>query len=145
MEHEVSDRNEWFKDVKRLIRGLEVETVEDPFAMLTRDLTPCFVQDFGLGSRTGYEKALLVGLFDRTFTCLDHRISASDEDAGPTRRPVAVVMRRDGRLQEVDPWRVVIDDSEEVFEMYSWMWDEESVVCEQLGLAGVKAEKGGDE
>lgn len=43
--------------------------------MLTRDLTPCFVQDFGLGSRTGYEKALLVGLFDRTFTCLDHRIS----------------------------------------------------------------------
>lgn len=41
--------------------------------MLTRDLTPCFVQDFGLGSRTGYEKALLVGLFDRTFTCLDHR------------------------------------------------------------------------
>lgn len=113
--------------------------------MLTRDLTPCFVQDFGLGSRTGYEKALLVGLFDRTFTCLDHRISASDEDAGPTRRPVAVVMRRDGRLQEVDPLRVVIDDSEEVFEMYSWMWDEESVVCEQLGLAGVKAEKGGDE
>ena len=25
--------------------------------MLTRDLTPCFVQDFGLGSRTGYEQA----------------------------------------------------------------------------------------
>lgn len=116
MEHEVSDRNEWFKDVKRLIRGLEVET-----------------------------KALLVGLFDRTFTCLDHRISSTDEDAGPTRRPVAVVMRRDGRLREVDPWRVVIDDSEEVFEMYSWMWDEESVMCEQLGLAEVKAEKGGDE
>lgn len=113
--------------------------------MLTRDLTPCFVQDFGLRSRTGYEKALLVGLFDRTFTCLDRRISASDEVAGPTRRPVAVVMRRDGRLQEVDPWKVVIDDSEEVFEMCSWMWDEESVVCEQLGLAEVKAEKGGDE
>lgn len=112
----------------------------------TKDLIdPCFVQDFGLGSRTGYEKALLVGLFDRTFTCLDHRISSTDEDAGPTRRPVAVVMRRDGRLLEVDPWRVVIDDSEEVFEMYSWMWDEESVVCEQLGLAEVKAEKGGDE
>lgn len=52
--------------------------------MLTRDLTPCFVQDFGLGSRTGYEKALLVGLFDRTFTCLDRRISATDEAAGPT-------------------------------------------------------------
>lgn len=78
--------------------------------MLTRDLTPCFVQDFGLGSRTGYEKALLVELFDRTFTCLDHRISASDEDAGPTRRPVAVVMRRDGRLQEVDPWSCVSAD-----------------------------------
>lgn len=77
--------------------------------MLTRDLTPCFVQDFGLGSRTGYEKALLVGLFDRTFTCLDRRISATDEAAGPTRRPVAVVMRRDGRLQEVDPWKVVIE------------------------------------
>lgn len=68
--------------------------------MLTRDLTPCFVQDFGLGSRTGYEKALLVGLFDRTFTCLDHRISASDEDAGPTRRPVAVVMRRGQRRRD---------------------------------------------
>lgn len=35
MEHEVSDGNEWFKDVKRLIRGLEVETVEDPFACPT--------------------------------------------------------------------------------------------------------------
>ena len=31
----MSDRNEWFKDVKRLIRGLEVETVEDPFACPT--------------------------------------------------------------------------------------------------------------
>ncbi len=28
----MSDRNEWFKDVKRLVRGLEVETVENPFA-----------------------------------------------------------------------------------------------------------------
>lgn len=273
MEHEVSDRNEWFKDVKRLIRGLEVETVEDPFACPTVksvtdgedvlhalglhpsrdvcgivnvdidevyglirhiepepvtgstsdgyhtfdelyhhravlfsvivamfrgrswkslhhhdgtmydgmfivgidtpagpatyhydvepywDMFPCEVLDRApewdghtpddaierigtlrdiLQAETeeeGSEKALLVGLFDRTFTCLDHRISASDEDAGPTRRPVAVVMRRDGRLQEVDPWRVVIDDSEEVFEMYSWMWDEEIVVCEQLGDA----------
>lgn len=113
--------------------------------MLTRDLVPCFVQDFSLDSRTGYEKALLVGLFDKTFTCLDRRISASEEAAGPTRRPVAVVMRRDGRLQEVDPWKVVIDNSEEVFEMYLWMWDEESVVCEQLRLAEVKAEKGGGE
>lgn len=113
--------------------------------MLTNDLVPCFIQSFSMDSKTGYEKALLVGLFDRTFTCLDHRISASDQAAGPTRRPVAVVMRRDGRLQEVDPWKVVIDDSEEVFEMYSWMWDEESVVCEQLGLAEVKAEKDGSE
>lgn len=31
----MSDRNEWFKDVKRLIRGLKVETVEDPFACPT--------------------------------------------------------------------------------------------------------------
>lgn len=28
----MSDRNEWFKDVKRLMQGLEVETVENPFA-----------------------------------------------------------------------------------------------------------------
>lgn len=31
----MSDRNEWFKDVKRLARNLEVETVEDPFAWPT--------------------------------------------------------------------------------------------------------------
>lgn len=102
--------------------------------MLTRDLTPCFVQSFSADSKTGYEKALLVGIFDKTFTDLDRCISSSDMVAGPTRRPVAVVMRRDGRLQEVDPWKVVIDGSEEVFEMYSWMWDEESVVQEQLDL-----------
>ena len=107
--------------------------------MLTRDLVPCFVQEFSIGSRTGYEKALLVGIFDKSFTDLDRCISSSDRVAGPTRRPVAVVMRRDGRLQEVDPWKVVIDSSEEVFEMYSWMWNEEEVVSEQLGLA----EKGG--
>ena len=29
------DRNEWFKDLKRLVQGLEVETVEDPFAWPT--------------------------------------------------------------------------------------------------------------
>lgn len=46
--------------------------------MLTNDLVPCFIQSFSMDSKTGYEKALLVGLFDRTFTCLDHRISASD-------------------------------------------------------------------
>ena len=31
----MSDRNEWFKDVKRLVQGLEVETVENPFAWPT--------------------------------------------------------------------------------------------------------------
>lgn len=108
--------------------------------MLTRDLTPCFVQSFSADSRTGYEKALLVGIFDKTFTDLDRCISSSDRVVGPTRRPVAVIMRRDGRLLEVDLWKVVIDDSEDVFEMYSWMWDEESVKYEQLGLA----EKGGE-
>ena len=107
---------------------------------MTRDLTPCFVQQVSVDSKTGYEKALLVGIFDKTFTDLDRSISSSDRVAGPTRRPVAVVMRRDGRLQEVDPWMVVIDDSEEVFEMYAWTWDEENVKYEQLGLA----EKGGD-
>ena len=35
LEYEVSDRNEWFKDVKRLVRGLEVSTAEDPFAWPT--------------------------------------------------------------------------------------------------------------
>lgn len=29
------DRNEWFKDVKRLMRGLKVETVGNPFACPT--------------------------------------------------------------------------------------------------------------
>lgn len=102
--------------------------------MLTRDLTPCFVQSFSADSKTGYEKALLVGIFDKTFTDLDRCISSSDMVAGPTRKPVAVVMRRDGRLQEVDPWKVVIDGAEDVFEMYSWMFDEESIVQEQLDL-----------
>lgn len=109
--------------------------------MLTRNLVPCFVQSFSMGSKTGYEKAPLVGIFDKTFTDLDRCISSSDRVAGPTRKPVAVVMRADGRLQEVESWKVVIDDSEEVFEMYSWMWDEESVVREQLRLA----EKGGED
>lgn len=31
----MSDRNEWFKDVKRLVQSLEVETVENPFAWPT--------------------------------------------------------------------------------------------------------------
>ena len=50
--------------------------------MLTNDLVPCFIQSFSMDSKTGYEKALLVGLFDRTFTCLAHRISASAQAAG---------------------------------------------------------------
>lgn len=102
--------------------------------MLTRDMVPCFVQSFDVGSKTGYEKALLIGLFEKTDSFLDRRVSACGADVGPTRRPVAVVMREDGRLSEVDPWKVVIDNSEEVFEMYDWMWDEESIKHEQLGL-----------
>lgn len=42
-------------------------------------------------------------------------------------------MRTDGRLQEVDPWMVVIDGSEDVFEMYSWTFDEDDIT-EQLGF-----------
>lgn len=102
--------------------------------MLTRELVPCFVQSFSAESKTGYEKALLVGIYDKSCTDFDRCISSSDRVTGPTRRPVAVVMRRDGRLQEVDPWMVVIDGSEDVFEMYSWTLDEESVKQEQLDL-----------
>lgn len=36
--------------------------------MLTNDLVPCFVQMFKTDSKTGYEKALLVGVFDKTTT-----------------------------------------------------------------------------
>ena len=54
--------------------------------MLTNDLVPCFIQSFSMDSKTGYEKALLVGLFDRTFTCLDHRISASVDGGRGERR-----------------------------------------------------------
>lgn len=39
--------------------------------MLTNDLVPCFVQMFKTDSKTGYEKALLVGVFDKTTTDLD--------------------------------------------------------------------------
>ena len=34
--------------------------------MLTNNLVPCFVQTFKTDSKTGYEKALLVGVFDKT-------------------------------------------------------------------------------
>lgn len=36
--------------------------------MLTSNLVPCFVQSFKTDSKTGYEKALLVGVFDKTTT-----------------------------------------------------------------------------
>lgn len=102
--------------------------------MLTSELVPCFVQSFSIDSKTGYEKALLVGIYDKSFTDLDRCISSSNRVAGLTRRPVAVVMRTDGRLQEVDPWMVVIDGSEDVFEMYSWTFNEDDI-AEQLGCA----------
>lgn len=101
--------------------------------MLTSNLVPCFVQSFKTDSKTGYEKALLVGIYDKSFTDLDRCISSSNRVAGPTRRPVAVVMRTDGRLQEVDPWMVVIDGSEDVFKMYAWTFDEDDIT-EQLGF-----------
>lgn len=92
--------------------------------MLTNDLVPCFVQTFKTDSKTGYEKALLVGVFDKTTTDLDCCISSSSRDTGKTRQPVAVVMCKDGRLQEVNVRRVVIDGSDEVFDMYAWMFNE---------------------
>lgn len=108
--------------------------------MLTRDLTPCFVQDFGLSSRTGYEKALLVGLFDRTFTCLDHRISSTDEDAGPTRRPVAVVMRRDGQRRRpaayVRPSDASREKSEGRFDTLPALGDADGLVLEVANDVG---------
>ena len=67
--------------------------------MLTNDLVPCFVQTFKTDSKTGYEKALLVGVFDKTTTDLDCCISSSSRDTGKTRQPVAVVMCKDGRLR----------------------------------------------
>lgn len=100
--------------------------------MLTNDLVPCFVQMFKTDSKTGYEKALLVGVFDKTTTDLDRCISSSSRDTGKTRQPVAVVMREDGRLREVNVSSVVIDDSYEVFDMYSWTFDENDIT-EQLG------------
>lgn len=100
--------------------------------MLTNDLVPCFVQMFKTDSKTGYEKALLVGVFDKTTTDLDRCISSSSRDTGKTRQPVAVVMREDGRLREVNVSNVIIDDSYEVFDMYSWTFNENDIT-EQLG------------
>lgn len=68
--------------------------------MLTSDLVPCFVQTFKTDSKTGYEKAPLVGVFDKTTTDLDCCISSSSRDTGKTCQPVAVVMQEDGRLRE---------------------------------------------
>lgn len=76
--------------------------------MLTNDLVPCFVQMFKTDSKTGYEKALLVGVFDKTNTDLDCCISSSSRDTGKTRQPVAVVMQEDGRLREVNVSNVII-------------------------------------
>lgn len=101
--------------------------------MLTNDLVPCFVQTFRTGSKTGYEKALLVGVFDKTTADLDCCISSSSRDTGKTRQPVAVVMQEDGRLREVNVSNVIIDDSYEVFDMYSWTFNENDIT-EQLGL-----------
>lgn len=101
--------------------------------MLTNELVPCFVQTFKTDSKTGYEKALLVGVFDKTTTDLDCCISSFSRDTGNTRQPVAVVMRKDGRLCEVNVSRVVIDGSDEVFDMYAWMFDEGDIT-EQLGF-----------
>lgn len=101
--------------------------------MLTSDLIPCFVQSFKTDSKTGYEKALLVGVYDKTTTDLDCCISSFSRDTGKTRQPVAVVMRKDGRLCEVNVSRVVIDGSDEVFDMYAWMFNENDIT-EQLGV-----------
>lgn len=101
--------------------------------MLTNNLVPCFVQTFKTDSKIGYEKALLVGVFDKTATDLDRYISSSSSDTGKTRQPVAVVMQEDGRLREVNVSNVIIDDSYEVFDMYSWTFNENDIT-EQLGL-----------
>lgn len=101
--------------------------------MLTNDLVPCFVQSFKTDSKTGYEKALLVGVFDKTTTDLDCCTSSSRRDTGKTRQPVAVIMRKDGRLREVNVSNVIIDDSYEVFDMYSWTFNENDIT-EQLGF-----------
>lgn len=101
--------------------------------MLTSSLVPCFVQTFKTDSKTGYEKALLVGVFDKTTTDLDCYISSSSRDTGKTRQPVAVVMQEDGRLREVNVSNVIIDDSYEVFDMYSWTFNENDIT-EQLGF-----------
>ena len=42
-------------------------------------------------------------------------------------------MRKDGRLQEVNVRRVVIDGSDEVFDMYAWMFNENNIT-EQVGF-----------
>ena len=101
--------------------------------MLTNDLVPCFVQPFKTDSKTGYEKALLVGVFDKTTTDLDCCMSSSSRDTGKTRQPVAVIMRKDGRLREVNVSNVIIDDSYEVFDMYSWTFNENDIT-DQLGF-----------
>lgn len=100
---------------------------------MTSNLVPCFVQSFKTDSKTGYERALLVGVFDKTTTDLDCCISSFSRDTGKTRQPVAVVMREDGRFCEVNVSKVVIDGSDEVFDMYAWVFNEDDIT-EQLGF-----------
>lgn len=57
--------------------------------MLTNDLVPCFVQSFKTDSKTGYEKALLVGVFDKTTTDLNKRAMISQPMAGKTDEEIA--------------------------------------------------------
>lgn len=71
--------------------------------MLTSNLVPCFVQSFKTDSKTGYEKALLVGVFDKTTTDLDCCISSSSRDTGKTRQPVAVVIEH-GEENAAELW-----------------------------------------
>lgn len=42
-------------------------------------------------------------------------------------------MQEDGRLREVNVSNVIIDDSYEVFDMYSWTFNENDIT-EQLGF-----------
>lgn len=53
--------------------------------MLTSNLAPCFVQSFKTDSKTGYEKALLVGVYDKTTTDLDCCMSSFSRDTGKIR------------------------------------------------------------
>lgn len=109
----MSDRNEWFKDVKRLIRGLEVETVEDPFACPT------------VKSVTDGEDVLhALGLHPSRDVC------------GIVNVDIDEVY---GLIRHIEPEPVTGSTSD------GYHTFDELYHHRQLGLAGVKAEKGGDE